>query len=252
MTHTDFQGLKMSAGLAIANLEVHLWLASLDQWNESFSLLSSMLSEDEFSRAKSFYFEGDRRRFIIRRGLLRKILSLYLGTDPGKIQFSYGPDGKPYLSQELGSGAIQFSISHSDGLAIYAFTRGRRIGVDLEVVQEWTDIEHIAACFFSPRENALLRQLSPKLQRQKFFHWWTCKEAYLKATGEGLTYPLNLVDISLDLAKPPQFLNPESPTKGSKWSLKVLSPTRNSVAALAVEGHEYSLSCRLWQPYSKE
>jgi 4'-phosphopantetheinyl transferase len=252
MNHAHFHALKRSEGLAIANSEVHLWLAALDAWDARVSLWSRVLSEEEFSRAQRFCFDTDRNRFIIRRGLLRKILSLYLGIAPEGIQFNYGIYGKPYLSQELGLGDLQFSISHSDGLALYAFTRNRRIGIDLEVIKELPDLEHMAECLFSPEESALLRRLAPNLQKQRFFHWWTCKEAYLKATGEGLTYPLSLVNISLDPAKPPQFLNPGSLSKDHKWSLKVLSPTPTSVAALAVEGREYCLNYRFWQPSIQE
>jgi 4'-phosphopantetheinyl transferase len=243
---------EISGSLNLSNREVHVWSVSLDRWHRRLSRLSRMLSADEFSRANRFYFDEDRNRFIIRHGLLRKILSLYLGTDPGGIKFNYGPFGKPYLSQGLGRGDIQFSMSHSDGLALYAFTRDRRIGIDLEVIQEFPDIEHIAACFFSPKENALLRQLPPEVQQRRFFHWWTCKEAYLKATGKGMTYPLNLVGISLDPVKPSQLLNPESLSQDHQWSLKVLSPTPTSVAAMAVEGRDYCLNCWFWQPCTKE
>jgi 4'-phosphopantetheinyl transferase len=234
--------------LVISNLDVHLWLVAIDQLDGSLSRLSRMLSEDEFSRAESFYFDVDRKRFITRRGLLRIILSFYIGINPKEIQFSYGSYGKPYLSTELDNGNIQFSLSHSDGLAIYAFTRGCRIGLDMEAMKELPDVEYIVACFFSPRENAIFRQLAPKLQQERFLQWWTRKEAYLKATGEGLTHPLNMVDIALGPDEPTQLLHPGAHSKGSDWSLKVLSPAKHYVAAVVVESQKFNLSCWHWQP----
>lgn len=248
MTQTDFPAFIMPAGLGIADSEVHVWLVALDRWDDRVSSLSRLLSGDEWSRARRFYFEADRHRFIIKRGCLRKLLSLYLGIAPGQIRFSYGPHGKPYLSRELHRSDLHFSLSHSHGLAIYAIIRSRRIGIDLEVFRELPDLAHMAACFFCSEESAHLRQLSPNLQVQRFFHWWTLKEAYLKAMGTGLTYPLNRLRISLDPAGPPRLLEIDSPLTSPQWSLRLLSPTGNSVAALALEGREYSLKCHSLQP----
>jgi 4'-phosphopantetheinyl transferase len=249
MSYPDFDSCRALKGLEISNPDVHVWLAGLDQLEDSLSHLSELLSEDEVARAQSYYLGRDRNRYIGRHGLLRKILSLYLDVSPGEIHFNYGALGKPYLSQELRRGDIQFSLSHSDGLAIYAFTRRRRIGIDLEVIRELPDIDHIAECFFSPEETDHLRKLPPNLQLQGFLQWWACKEAYLKATGEGLTCPLNLVNISLDREKTLQVKNLESDDKSSHWSLEMLSFSHNYVAAAAIEGHDYRLSWWTCPPF---
>ena len=100
----------------LANV-VHVWCASLDWPSPN---LYKILSQDEQARADRFYFELDRNRFIVARGLLRTILSGYLGIESSQVQFCYGPYGKPALKSTLRVKEIHFSVSHSNNLVLYA------------------------------------------------------------------------------------------------------------------------------------
>jgi hypothetical protein len=122
--------------LVLGNDEVHVWRAALDQIPLEVTRLLDTLAEDEQAGAGRYYFPIDRVRFIVARGVLRKILGLYLNRAAQSVPFRYGCYGKPALSCESGHNAIHFNMSHSRGVALYAITRGREIGIDLEYIRE--------------------------------------------------------------------------------------------------------------------
>ena len=153
--------------------EIHVWCASLDQPVSQYHKLSYMLSLDECMRAERFHFKKDRKDFIIGRGILRAILGCYLSVEPSMLQFCYGKNGKPALADKFGIGTICFNLSHSEGLALYAFTRNCEIGVDIEHIRDISEIDQIAKRFFSLRENDVLRALPERNKKETFFNCWT-------------------------------------------------------------------------------
>ena len=233
--------------LALSRDDVHVWRASLKQPPERGRQLAQTLSCDEMMRAERFRFERDRRRFVVGRGVLRTILGRYLGVEPGQMQFRYDPRGKPHLAEAVGGCGLQFNLAHSHELALYAFTRDREIGVDLEYVRPMPDAEEIAARFFSTRENAVFRVLPKSQKLEAFYNCWTRKEAYLKAIGDGLARPLDQFDVSLAPGDPAMLLHVEGdPLETARWSLQALTPAVGYVAAVAVEGRGWRLACWQW------
>ena len=234
--------------LTLSSDAVHVWRASLEQESSQLDRFQSTLAADERSRAGQFHFQRDRERFIVARGILRAILGRYLGKPPESLSFSYSSHGKPALVHEPQAEAIRFNLSHSHGLALYAVTRGREIGVDLELIREGLAIEQIAERFFSRQEFLALCALPPELRRRAFFLGWTRKEAYIKARGEGLSLPLDQFDVSLTPGEPAMLLNtrPDS-EEALRWSLQELAPSSSYAAALAVEGNGSALSYWRWQ-----
>ena len=227
--------------------EVHVWRATLDQTQSQIQSFLHNLAADEQARAERFYFERDRERFIVARGVLRAILGGYLNQAPECLSFCYRSHGKPALAGESGGDVIRFNVSHSHGIALYAVTRGREVGIDLEHIRSDLVVEEIAERFFSRREVAMLRALPTEAQRQAFFRCWTRKEAYIKARGEGLSLPLDQFDVSLAPGEPAALLGTRpDPSEASRWSLQELIPTPGYVAALAVEGRGLSLACWQW------
>lgn len=231
------------ADLALSNNDVHVWRVSLDQPASRLQQLAQTLSADERTRAERFYFEKDRNHFIVGRGLLRTILGRYLDIEPGRLQFCYGARGKPALAETPGGSMLNFNLSHSQGLALYAVTCNREIGVDLECIRPMLEAEQIVLRFFSARENAVFRALPQSQKHEAFFHCWTRKEAYLKAIGLGLAQPLNQIEVSLAPGEPAKLLSIEgAPQESSRWSLLDLKPASGYVAALAVEGSAWHLA----------
>jgi 4'-phosphopantetheinyl transferase len=225
--------------------KVHLWQAQLDPLATYFERFEDSLSSDERQRAERFRFQRDRRRFIVARALLRILIGRYLQKEPAQVQFNYGPNGKPSLAGD-DNAALRFNLSHSEGLALYAVTRGREIGVDVEYIGKNLDIGTLAERFFSPREIAALKSLPDHEKHRAFFACWTRKEAYLKARGDGLSVALDSFSVLLNPDEPPVLLSVEGdPEETSRWSLLELDPGPSYVAALAVEGHNWRL--RSWQ-----
>ena len=227
--------------------EIHVWCASLDQPVSRFQRQKKLLSPDESIRAERFYFEIDRKRFIACHGILRTILGFYLGIEPSALQFCYGKNGKPALVDAFGNGTIHFNISRSEGLALFAFTRGREIGVDIEHIRDIPEMEQIAERFFSAKENGAFRTLPESKKKEAFFNCWTRKEAFIKAIGEGLSYPLDKFVVSMVPGEPARLLRIEEDSKGaSRWSIQDLKPAPGYAAAFAVEGQSCPLHCWQW------
>jgi 4'-phosphopantetheinyl transferase len=227
--------------------EVHVWRATLDQTTSQIQNFRHSLAADEQARAERFFFERDRGHFIVARGVLRAILGGYLKRTPECLSFCYSSHGKPALAGESGGDAIRFNVSHSHGIALYAVTRGREVGIDVERIRFNLAVAEIAERFFSRREVAMLRTLPTEEQREAFFRTWTRKEACLKARGEGLSLALDQIDVSLAPGKPDAEpgAQPDS-SEVSRWSLQELVPAPGYVAALAVEGQGWRLACWQW------
>ena len=214
--------------------EVHVWSADLDRLPEAE--LGEALSADERERARRFRFDRDRRRFTTARGLLRRLLGRYLGRDPAGLRFAYGPRGKPSLGEGHG---LRFNVSHSGGLALLAFAWDRELGVDVEEEREVREAADIARRYFSPREEEELRRLREDQRQAAFFRCWTRKEAFIKATGDGLSRPLDAFDVTLRPGEPARLLRVAGePEAESRFWLEDLRPAPGFAGALAVEGRK--------------
>jgi 4'-phosphopantetheinyl transferase len=118
-----------------------------------------LVSPDERDRAAASHFQKDREHFIVARGALRSILGRYLHGDPAQLRFTYNEYGKPDVMGTAEDRRLRFNLSHTDGLALYAFNLDRQIGLDIEYVKDDFGCEEIAEQFFSIREIAMLRAL---------------------------------------------------------------------------------------------
>jgi 4'-phosphopantetheinyl transferase len=224
--------------------EVHVWRASLDHEPSIVHDMEATLSGDEIARAARFHFRRDRDRFVAGRNILRALLGAYLNKPPASLNFSYGLRGKPALQIGDFRPNAKFNLSHSHGLAVYAFAFDREVGIDVELVKpEFAGFE-IGDRYFSPHEVAALRALPKDLQAEGFFNCWTRKEAYVKARGEGLQIPLESFSVSLTPSEPP---NLES-CDGSRWSLRSFEPGPRYVAALVAEAGDWQLRQWNWTP----
>jgi 4'-phosphopantetheinyl transferase len=228
----------------------HIWLVWRGTGGAMAHTLGPTLSADELARAERFHFQRDRDRFVATRGAVRNILGRYLRHEPSQLRFQYGPHGKPALALADGEPPIRFNVSHSDDVALCAVACGQEIGVDVEHVRSDFPGLQVARHSFSPREIAVLQGLPTERQAAAFFTLWILKEAYLKATGQGLGLDLRQVDVSPALAVPMAELRviPDGDAhcpSGASWWLRTLPSVAGYAGALAVEG----TACRLvhWQ-----
>lgn len=195
--------------------------------------LAQCLSDDEQLRARRFVFDRDRTRYIVARAHLRKFLALRLGVKPHAVEFDYGKHGKPALSRRFADSGLHFNVAHSADVAVYAFSQKGKIGVDVEVIREMKDADEIAARYFSQTENDAYRALDADQKALGFFSCWTRKEAFIKAIGDGLCYPLNCFDVSLTPGVPATILRVED-TRGDAcgWSIESFSPVPGFIGAV--------------------
>jgi 4'-phosphopantetheinyl transferase len=174
--------------------QVYLHLIDLNVTDERLPELRRNLTPTEQLAATDFYFERDRRRYIAGRAGLRQALASVLDIQPHAVEFCYGKFGKPELAKR-GANWLHFNFSHSGDWALLALAAGRPVGVDIERVRSVPDMLTLVARFFSSAESHILRNSSPVERPTIFFRLWTCKEAFLKATGAGLQQPLNTITV---------------------------------------------------------
>jgi 4'-phosphopantetheinyl transferase len=215
---------------------IEVAVAGLAAESETVQAAARLLSDAERRRAARFTFERDARRFVVARARLRQQLAGRLGERPEAIELVYGAHGKPALGRRFADSGLQFNVSHRDEVAVYAFSSGRAVGIDVEAVHALPEADDLAARFFSDRENAAYRALDPHDQPQGFFNCWTRKEAFIKAQGTGLSHRLDRFDVSLTPGEPAEILRVDD-TPGSRcgWRLESFSPAAGFVAAVVVQ-----------------
>ncbi|MGF1537028.1 MAG: 4'-phosphopantetheinyl transferase family protein [Elainellaceae cyanobacterium] len=165
---------------------IHIWKAPLNLAPFYIHQRAGLLSADEIERAHRLR-QPARHSFVAARSTLRLILSQYLRCHPEDICFTYSDRGKPFLKRaNPDQCSLQFNLSHSQGLAVYAIATQGAIGIDIECIRTVPALTRLARRYFSPQECASLEPLSGLPQQRRFFELWTQKEAYAKATGEGI------------------------------------------------------------------
>jgi len=234
-------------GIALGADDIHCWRASLDATPETVASFAATLSPDERERAARFRAPADGDRFTVGRGILRAILAGYLGIEPGALRFIYGAHGKPALVSGDNAKDIRFNLSHSRGLALFAFALGREIGADLEFMRPNLDTERLAVRFFSREEIRTLQALPDAERRAAFFRCWSRKEAFIKARGEGLSLPLDGFTVSLAPGAAAALLHVAADeAEARRWELREIPVAADYAAAIAAEGANWSLALWDW------
>ncbi len=217
--------------------EIDLWLVNTDQPAETLHQAQQCLDQEEMQSAAKFLRPELQTRFIFRRATLRKILAHYLDIAPIEVAFQYTPLGKPTTESPSGID-LQFNLSHSGPWAAIVVCSGSRIGIDIERIREMENAAGIVERFYSAKEWLAFSQLPENEKNHVFLKSWTCKEAYLKATGDGLSFPLDRVEISIPNAvRPPQLANVHGrPNDITNWSLIEFPEHTNLIGSIVVEG----------------
>lgn len=232
----------IDANLDLPGDEVQLWRIDLDSIANDEVRWKVVLSADEAARAARYRFARDRQRYVATRAWLRMILGNYLRMEPKDLRFVYSKKEKPSLGDALAGSGILFNVSHSGGMALLAFTREREIGVDIEKIKHDFELEAIARRFFSAREQEDLFALPVEERVAAFFRCWTRKEAYIKATGDGLSLPLSQFDVSIAPGVRSALLatRPDG-SEAERWRLQEVGAGDGYIAALCVRGHDWRL-----------
>jgi len=212
--------------------EIHVWHAELEVGPKGLELLHRLLDQQEQDRASKFKVRVPRQEFVAAHAFVRLALGKYLHVDPPEVQFQVSSNGKPEL---IGNSSLRFNLSHTHSAAVLSVTRNRPIGVDVERVREDVDSMKLAERFFSAKEVTWLRSQPRSEMAKSFYTCWTAKEAYMKATGTGLSAPLagfsviptNNEDLRLEIF--------DSPDHSKTWSMWQLDLGESLRCALAVQ-----------------
>ena len=216
--------------------QVHVWRGSLEKSQAERDVMWRFLSPDERARAERFHFDVHRHHFIVGRGLLRWLNGRYLSISPQDIQFSYGAFDKPTLVTEP---ALQFNVSHSHEGLLVALVWETAVGVDIEHIRSMDGMDDIARRYFSPVESAAYLSVADSEKPDVFFNCWTRKEAFIKAVGEGLAFPLDEFEVSLLSGEPARLLKVRgSEQEAARWWMRSFDPFAGYRAALIVESQE--------------
>lgn len=210
---------------------VDVWVLLLPDHLGALTERQALLAPDELERASRYLVPSHRNRFVATRGALRMILSRAMGIPPRDIGFSYGAHGKPRLARERG---VFFNVSHSEDMAVIALTDVGELGVDIECVRHIGNLERLTQRFFSEGEHARIVSMPPPERLAAFFRYWTCKEAYMKGVGTGLSCGLDRFEVILESHRA-RVVVPGAANEAG-WTLSLTSPAADYFMAVALNG----------------
>lgn len=214
--------------------QVHVWSLNKSEHKNKLAAYWNILSKEEKESASKYRFTRDRDCSIIARGALRTLLGNYLKQSPERIKFQFGTHGKPSLN-ELSD--IEFNVSHSTNAIVLAFVQHNSIGIDVEYIKRNIEVKKIAKHFFSKEEIMSLFSMDESYYKQAFYNCWTRKEAFIKALGSGLSFPLDQFVVSLDSTKEAALLDTKWDEKEKdNWVLKSFEPAQDYIGAVTVKG----------------
>jgi 4'-phosphopantetheinyl transferase len=226
-------GLSDAAGAAFTRGSLEVVVTELVARPAAVRTAAALLSDAERLRATRFFFDRDRRRFIVARARLRRLLGARLGVRPETVEFAYGQNAKPALAPRFADSDLHFNVSHCDDVAVYAFSPGSEVGIDVEAIRVIDDADDIAARFFSRLELDAYRALDARDKPLGFVNCWTRKEAFVKAVGDALSMPLHDVEVTLAPGEPARILRVKhEPGADSDWSLASFAPAPGFVTAV--------------------
>src|SRR5207248_10492215 len=203
--------------------------------DDEFAHMSAWLAPQERARAARFGREALRRRYIIGRASLRWVLGRSLGLSPAAVPIVRGARGRPQLE---GQSALDFNISHTEGVALIGIARGSRIGVDVEHTEREVNADGLARKFLVASEQATLGSLDASARRVRFLRYWTCKEAMSKATGDGLTAPFRHLEVKL--TDTIELVAGPAPYEAPSWRLHAVDVPAGFIATIALWARELS------------
>lgn len=226
---------------------IHVWRMLLPDFSSQIAQLSAVISNQERHNAARFVRSEDGIKYTLTKALQRMILSRYLGGEPGDLVFDVYEHGKPFVQNDQD---IQFNLSHSGDGVLLGVAKSVAIGVDLEKKRNVIDFKGLVDRFFSPIEKKQFHALDSASEKQAFYNTWVKKEAFIKATGYGLSFPLSGFSVRVcdkESGNPNALLGVHNEKREfSDWLIQELvlpSGQSNYCAAVATEPGVNRLVC---------
>ncbi len=237
--------MPIASQFVLAHNEIHLWAVDLDWSERELDRGYCLLNKKEQQQADRFLVSHARDQYIASHATLRQLLSAYEDVPTEALEFGAGEHGKPYLK---GNSDLEFNLSHTRGRALIGLTRAGPIGVDIEHHRPGIEIGALAQRFFAPIEYQQLMQSQESDRFLVFYRIWTRKEAFIKATGQGLSFGLNNFTVCLQPQRHDCLLTVNDSAKlARQWSLgSVLYEEGPYSAAYAAHGSSFSIQAHKW------
>jgi 4'-phosphopantetheinyl transferase len=227
--------------------EIQLWVVRQSEAGcaELLGKYRELITQEEYLKASRFRFDEHRNQYIITRALIRTVLSRYSGVDPREWRFGTNAYGRPHVTVPDVLPDLSFNIAHTEGLIVCACASSACVGVDVERVRPDKAPLDVADRYFSPAEVAELRALPLAAQPERFFQYWTLKESYIKATGKGLSMPLDQFAFRLERAGHIELsIDGRLSDDPQRWHSWLLEPEPEYLVALTVERGPQKIAAR--------
>ena len=216
--------------------EIHLWSSLLDQSEEVINYFWIKLSDKEKERISKYKFKFLRDRHTVSTGLLKSLISCYLNTEVKEISFLQNGHGKPSLQPELNKLDLRFNISHSENVGVFAFSLGKELGIDVELIQKISNLNQIIDISFSDYEKKWFYKTEPEGRNELFYKIWTAKEAFVKAIGKGLSYSLKEIEFQTKADKTIEFHSTHGHQDScGEWKIFTFNPLPNFISSLVTQ-----------------
>ncbi len=217
--------------------EIHLWRVSLQPSSVMLETAKQALSEFERNRLDFFEFEQVRRSYTVSQGFLRILIANYLSIEVDEVELGRRSKGKPYCKNDE---SLFFNMSNSGGLCVYAFSRDNEVGIDLEKIRPLPDLDEMIEKNFIAREQAYIRKTRED-ELRRFFFFWTIKESYLKAIGEGMRIEPQNLEFSIQNGKI-RLLGVNGYTDYDDWVFEEVAFSPEYVRTLAYMGDNVDIA----------
>ena len=217
--------------------EFHVWLARPEDITDADKLQKyrSLLSAGERERYRRFHFDRDRHHYLVAHALLRRVLSAYVDVDPLSWQFSSNQHGRPEISAPDIAPPLRFNLTHTTGLVACVVGLELDCGIDVEQVSARGNLTGIAEKMFAASEQQVLQALDGQAFVERFFSYWTLREAYCKALGVGIANSRkDYCFVKQGTGQWDIRFDTSSNDVSRHWQLAIMKPTEEHVMALAI------------------
>ena len=224
--------------------QAHLWISDLDVWTRD--AIAKLLTPDELTRARTLRHPAAQQNYLVGRALVRAVLSHYAELEPSTWSFSASRFGRPEITGPQPIPKLRFNLTHTRGLAACVVTATADCGIDVEELERPLKPLRIAEHSFAPEEFRDLKHRALPELRERFFSYWTLKEAYYKARGSGIPFRLGGARFELTGESRVVFApDDDEETRGENWQFALFKPTPGHVLSVALQpGAESRLELR--------
>jgi 4'-phosphopantetheinyl transferase len=232
-----------AARLQLPPTQVHLWIVFDDdlKGNGALSDYRQLLSEEERQQETRFHFERHRRQYVITRALVRTVLSRYADIAPQDWLFTTNAYGRPTATAAHSpAAAASFNVSHTERMIICGVASEGPVGVDVEYLERRLESFDIAKRYFSPDEVGALHETPMSERSRQFYYYWTLKESYIKAKGQGLSIPLDQFSFHFSGTENVRIsIQPGLDDVAENWRFWLVQPSPEHVAAICARRTEH-------------